>query len=277
MITGSPPIHTSGETKGGDPVRRGIRYIRMSLHPLGLGFLHRRNAWAAAWWSVALPGLGHFYVGSYVKGLILVAWEIVVNHQAQLNLAIYHTLLGRPDLARQVLVMKWAVLYPAIYMLSVWDAYRLAAESNRLCDLEALQRRRHFEYHTMTFYNENSLVKRTPWVSIFWSLALGGGGHFYNMQLFKGVILMGWHLVITLTAGVNDALVYTLHGRGDLAHQAADYQWLLFWPSIYLFNLWNAYVDTVEQNRLYEEAALHWLQRQRAPAPLPDGWLPSRE
>lgn len=240
----------------------GIRFIRMSLHPLGLQQLHRRNPWAAAWWSVALPGLGHFYNGSYFKGFILMTWEIVVNIQSNLNLAIYHSMLGDPQMAGQVLNMRWAILYPPIYMLAVWDAYRVTVEANKLHDLERLQRQRYFEFHTMSFYGQNILLRRNPWVAAFWAAVLGGAGHFHNMQLSKGAMLMAWHLAIWLNSGMSRAVVFTLLGRTDLIPEVINYEWLLFWPSIHMFNVWNAWVDCVGSNNLYDEAELQWLREQ---------------
>ncbi len=238
------------------------RLIKMSLHPLGLQYLNRRNPWAAAWWSVALPGLGHFYNGSFLKGFILMSWEIVVNLQSNLNLAIYHTLLGNPDLAREVLNIRWAILYPPVYMLAIWDAYRVTVEGNKLWDLERLQQHRYFDYHTMTFYGQNMLVRRNPWVAAFWAAALGGAGHFHNMQLVKGIMLMSWHLAIWLNSGMSKAVFYTLIGRTDLIAEVINYQWLLFWPSVHMFNVWNAWVDCIGLNNLYDEAELHWFRLQ---------------
>ncbi|MFZ5824296.1 MAG: hypothetical protein ACOY94_08215 [Bacillota bacterium] len=241
------------------------KYVKMTLHPLGVQGLTQRSPWAAAWWSVALPGLGHFYLGSFAKGFILISWEIVINTMANLNLAIYYTLIGDVPQAAQVLELKWVVLYPGIYMLAIWDSYRVAVEENRLYDLERLQAKRFFEYHTTAFFGQNMLLKRNPWVPVFWSAVLGGAGHFHNMQLIKGAMLMGWYLVIVIKSSLSQAVVYTLLGQYDLAQQVVDYQWILFWPSIHLFNIWNAYVDCVEQNKLYDEAQYYWLKEQEKP------------
>lgn len=242
--------------------KAGIRLAKMSLSPWGLNFLHRRNPWAAAWWSVALPGLGHLYCGSYVKGLVLMSWEIAINLQGNLNLSIYHTLLGDTEMAKQVLNMRWTILYPPIYLLSVYDAYRVAVETNKLYDLERLQRSRYFEFHTMTFLGQNMLLRRNPWVAAFWALTLGGAGHFHNMQLLKGLVLMMWHMAIWIESGMSQAVALTLLGRTAEIGQVINYEWLLFWPSIHMFNVWNAWVDCVDQNNLYDEAELHWMRAQ---------------
>lgn len=242
-----------------------LRYVKMSMHPLGLHGLARRSPWAAAWWSVALPGLGHFYLGSFTKGFIFMVWEIGVNTMANLNLAIYHSILGNFEQAQEVLVLKWAVLYPGVYLLAIWDAYRVAVENNRLYDLERLQEQRYFEYHTKAWYGSNWLLKCNPWWAAFWSVILGGGGHFLNMQLLKGVILMGWYLLISIQSGLSEAAIHTLLGQYEMAHQVVDYQWLLFWPSIHMFNIWDAYEDCVQQNKLHDEALYYWLKEQEKP------------
>lgn len=212
-----------------------------------------------------MPGLGHLYLGSFTKGIILMTWEIVVNAQANLNLAIYYSLLGNGEQAKQVLDLQWALLYPPFYMVTVWDAYRLAVENNRLYDLERLQSQRAFQYHTRAFYGQNMLQTRNPWMAVFWAAMLGGAGHFHNMQLLKGTVLMGWYLVVAIKSGLNIALYHTLTGEFDLAKQVVDYEWLLFWPSVYLFNIWDAYHDCVEQNKLCDEAQYYWLKRQYGP------------
>ena len=242
-----------------------MRYQKMILRIWGINHLHRRNPWVAAWWAAALPGLGHFYLGSYFKGFVLMTLEILINQAAHLNLAIHYSIIGQPGKAQQVLNMQYVLIYPLFYLLSIWDAYRLAVEGNRLFDLEQRQKQRRFRVQQLTFWGSHALVRRTPWVSVAMSCFTMGGGHFYNGQLFKAVILMSWHLVITIYAGAAMAFYHTLLGRPDLANQSLNYQWALFWPSIFFFNLWNSYVDCVELNRLHDEAKRYWCEREFGP------------
>lgn len=242
------------------------RYRKMIMTPLGVNFVHTCNPWVAVWWSVALPGLGHFYLGAHLKGFILMSLEIILNNLSHLNLAIYHSLLGDVARAREVLVMKWAFLYPAVYLLSFWDAYRLAVELNWLAKLEAQQPQRHFNYQHLCIWGHGMLVKRSPWVAWFWSTFVFGAGHLYNSQLLKGAMLMGWQIALIALASASNAVYLTLLGQGRLAAESVDYQWLLFLPSMYLFSMWDAYHDCVEQNKLAEEAQWDWLGRQRGRA-----------
>ena len=45
-------------------------------------------------WSIALPGFGQILNGKYLKGVLLIALEILVNVQANFNLAIIYSFHG---------------------------------------------------------------------------------------------------------------------------------------------------------------------------------------
>lgn len=46
------------------------------------------------WLSATFPGLGHIRLGSYLKGFILIALEIIINIKADLNLSILYSFTG---------------------------------------------------------------------------------------------------------------------------------------------------------------------------------------
>lgn len=252
------------------------RFIKMKLTPFGMGWLHRRNPWVALACSVALPGLGHFYCGAYGRGFILMTWEIVVNQLSRLNLAIFLTVMGHMDKARLVVNYEWLLFYPVFYMVSIWDSYRLAVDINARCDIEEAQPVRHFETMALSPWGVAFLGKRNPWLSFFLAAFLGGGGHIYNFMLSKAAMLMGWHLLIWMNSGLGASIIAIVRGDWVEAHHALDYQWLLFFPSLHIFNMWNAYSDTVELNRLYEEELAYFIQQTTAqqPAALPSGGTP---
>lgn len=238
-----------------------MRYKKMTMQPLGIFHLHRRNPWAAVWWSVACPGLGHLYLNAWLRSMLFKGWEIALNTGSHLNLAIYHTLSGNPEMARQVLDLRWAILYPPLYALAMWDTYQLAVENNKLYDLEQCQRRHRFQYHTQSFWGEAFLARRSPWMAMVMSTFVMGGGHFYIGQVLMGLSLMVSQAVIFLGGRFTGAVALTLLGKPVLAGQSVDYQWLLFWPGLQVFSMWLAYVDCVELNRLCENAKLYWLQQ----------------
>ncbi|HYG58438.1 MAG TPA: hypothetical protein VD902_10295 [Symbiobacteriaceae bacterium] len=237
------------------------RYLKMKLSPMGISWLHLRNPWMALACSIALPGLGHFYCGAYLRGFLLMSWEITVNHLGRVNQAIFLTLMGHADKAQQVVDYEWVLIYPVFYVLAMWDAYRLCVDLNNRCESEKRQAKRQFEVMALSMMDLTILGKRNPWMALFLSLLLGGGGHFYNFSLVKAVMLMGWHLAIWLNSGMNQAIVAMAKGNWEQVHQVLDYQWLLFFPSIHVFNMWNAYSDTVELNKLYEEEQEYFLHQ----------------
>lgn len=249
------------------------RYPKMSMDYLGIGFVHKRNPWVALACSVALPGLGHFYCGAYFRGFVLMSWEIAVNILGRVNHGIFLTVIGHAEKAQLVINYRWAMIYPVFYVLSMWDAYRIAVDLNKCTELEKRQPRRQFPPPvTLTFWEFTYLTKRNPLMALFLSIFLGGAGHFYNNKPIKAVMLMGWHLAIWLNAGLNRALLATLQGDWQAAHSLIDYQWLLFWPSMHLFNIWNAWDDSVELNKLADESLEVWLRDvtgQEPPNPLP--------
>lgn len=219
-----------------------------------MNYLARHNPWTAVWWSVALPGLGQIYLGLHVRGIILMAWEILVNHEARLNLAIYHSLLGDIATARSVICYEWAVIYPLFYIFSMYDAYQSCMELNRLCDLERLQQRRTFDRVAISPVGIGVLTRRNPIMTALWSAGLPGLGQVSNDRTIKALILMGWYLAIVLLSGMARASYHTLLGELQQASLDLDYQWLLFWPSIYLYGIVDAYTDTLNQNNICDDS-----------------------
>ncbi|HWI63889.1 MAG TPA: hypothetical protein VNT75_18800 [Symbiobacteriaceae bacterium] len=243
-----------------------LRYTKMKIGPMGTVHLHRRNPWMALACSVAMPGLGHFYCGAYLRGAILMVWEIALNQYGRVNSAILLSAMGHNLEAQAVVRYQWALMYPLFYVLAMWDSYRLAADLNHVAELERRQPRHTFHALSLTLGEVNYMGRRNPWVAAFLSLVLAGAGHLYNFQLIKALVLMGWHIAIWLNSGLNSALIATLHGEWHAVHRLIDYQWLLFLPSIHVFNVWNAYHDAIELNNLYEEGVTHFLREVTAGA-----------
>ncbi|KIL42173.1 membrane protein [Gordoniibacillus kamchatkensis] len=75
-------------------------------------------------WSIALPGFGQLLNGRYVKGLLLVALEFVINWQADLNEVIILSFHGDIKQAIQLADYHWLMFYPCVYMFGIWDAYK---------------------------------------------------------------------------------------------------------------------------------------------------------
>jgi hypothetical protein len=81
-------------------------------------------------WSIALPGFGQLLNGKYVKGLVLIALEIIINTRSNLNEVIIFSFHGQIQEAIGQTNYHWLMFYPCIYMFGIWDAYRDAGNEN---------------------------------------------------------------------------------------------------------------------------------------------------
>ncbi|MFD2706248.1 hypothetical protein [Salibacterium lacus] len=77
-------------------------------------------------WSIALPGFGHLILRKYVKGLLLVFLEILVNVFGNFNTIIILSFNGKIAQAIEQTNYQWLMFYPCLYFFSIWDAYREA-------------------------------------------------------------------------------------------------------------------------------------------------------
>ncbi|PLS02815.1 hypothetical protein [Neobacillus cucumis] len=80
----------------------------------------------AVLWNIALPGFTQLLTGQYIKGVLFVVLEFIVNANSHFNRAIMHSFLGEINQAERVLDYQWLMFYPCLYMFSMWDAYRFA-------------------------------------------------------------------------------------------------------------------------------------------------------
>ncbi|MBM7659976.1 hypothetical protein JOC85_000743 [Bacillus mesophilus] len=82
-----------------------------------------------------------------------------------------------------------------------------------------------------------------PVEMIFWSIALPGFGQLLNRQYIKALLLVLLEFLINLQGGINLAIVHSFQGNIDLAIQTVDYRWIMFYPCLYVFAMWDAYIS----------------------------------
>lgn len=80
----------------------------------------------AVLWNIAFPGFTQLLTGQYIKGVLFVILEFIMNVNSHFNRAIMHSFLGEIRQAEMVVDYQWLMFYPCIYMFSMWDAYRFA-------------------------------------------------------------------------------------------------------------------------------------------------------
>jgi hypothetical protein len=244
--------------KYGEPAaRRPVAYLGL----LGTTQLHLRNPFVIACWSVAFPGMGHLLLSKYLRGFVLFIWEVVVNYKARINLLILYSFLGDFERAKQVVDIKWMSFYIPLYLFSVWDSYRTTIDLNHAYML-ASREDALVKPFKISEIEINYLDKRQPWVSAAWSLFIPGGGQLYIHRLITAFFLITWWIVICLNSNFLPAMHYTLFGDFQQAKSVLDMQWLLNIPSVYFFAMYDAYVNTVSNNKLYDWEQTKFLKTQ---------------
>jgi hypothetical protein len=85
--------------------------------------------------------------------------------------------------------------------------------------------------------NEGKLEK------LLWSIAIPGFGQLLNGKYFKGSILIILEFLINTNSNLNSIIMLSFNGRINEAIQVTNFQWLLFYPCVYVFAMW----DSVKQ------------------------------
>ena len=75
---------------------------------------------------------------------------------------------------------------------------------------------------------------------ILWSIALPGFGQILNGKLFKGILLIALEFVINVQSNLNTVIIHSFQGEIQLAIDQTNYQWLMFYPCLYMFSMWDA-------------------------------------
>jgi hypothetical protein len=75
-------------------------------------------------WSIALPGFGQLLNGKYIKGIIFILLEVIINVQANFNELIISSFQGNISLAIQQTNFQWLMFYPCVYFFAMWDAFK---------------------------------------------------------------------------------------------------------------------------------------------------------
>lgn len=76
-----------------------------------------------------------------------------------------------------------------------------------------------------------------------WSIALPGFGQFLNGKYFKGSILIILEFLINIKSSFNQIIILSFHFEIAHAIDIVNYQWLMFYPCIYFYAIWDAVKD----------------------------------
>jgi TM2 domain-containing membrane protein YozV len=228
------------------------RRYKAHVSTLGTTQLHLRNPYIIAWWSAAFPGFGHLLLSKYLRGYALFLWEVVVNLNAHVNLSMVYSFQGNIDMAKDVLNTRWLLMYIPVYIFGIWDSYRTTVDMNRVYLLADREDHR-FNTYAIGALEINYLDKRNPVLSIIWSLFIPGLGQLYIHRILTALFVIVGLVVFFYYSHVQEAGSLLILGKVKEATSVLNPEWLLFLPSHYGFSLYDSYMNTVENNKLFEK------------------------
>lgn len=232
---------------------------------LGTTQIHARNPYTIAAWSLAFPGFGHFLLNKYLRGYALVVWEMLINQKIQLNLAMVYSFNGHFEAAKQVLDPRYMALYIPVYLFAIWDSYRTTVDMNKI-HLLAKRENGPINVFSIGAFEVNYLDKRKPWLAMLWSAGIPSVGQLYLHRVVLALFILVYTVVIVHFSNFILAVHYLILGELQMSTAALNPQWVMYLPSLYCFSLYDAYTNSVENNKLFDDdLKQHLLQRYQPP------------
>ncbi|NYV67232.1 hypothetical protein HYI36_18335 [Bacillus sp. Gen3] len=234
------------------------RYVA-NVSVVGTTQVHLRNPYIIGWWSAAFPGFGHLLLSKYIRGYMLFMWEVIVNLKSHLNLAMVYSFQGKIDIAKDVLDTRWLLMYIPVYLFAIWDSYRTTIDLNKVYLLAEHEKHR-INSFSLGAIEINYLDKRSPFLSVIWSLFIPGLGQLYIHRILTAFFVIIWLVIFFYFSHALEAISLLFLGKVQKSISVLDPQWLLFIPSVYGFSIFDSYMNTVENNKLYEKEQRKYLQ-----------------
>lgn len=221
--------------------------------------IHLRNPSIVAWWSAAFPGFGHLLLSKYLRGFVLFICEVIVNLQAHVNLGIIYTFQGEIDKVIHVLDTKWLLLYMPVYLFGIWDSYRTTIDLNKVYILADHEEHR-FNSFSIGAVEINYLDKRKPIQAVLCSLFSPGLGQLYIHRIGAAFFVIIWAIIFFYYSHFLEAVFLLLTGEVKQSTAVLNAEWMLFLPSLYGFAIFDSYMNTVEDNKLFDKEQRRFLK-----------------
>jgi hypothetical protein len=228
------------------------RRYKAHVSIFGTTQIHLRNPYIIAWWSAAFPGFGHLLLSKYLRGFVLFIWEVIVNIQAKVNLAMIYSFQGEIDRAKDVLDTRWLLIYIPVYLFGIWDSYRTTVDMNKVYLLAEGESHR-FNSFSIGALEINYLDKRDPVMAVLWSLFVPGLGQLYIHRILSAFFVVIWTVTFAYFSYSLEAISLLFLGKIQESTAVIAPEWLLFFPSIYGFAVFDSYMNTIENNKLYKK------------------------
>jgi hypothetical protein len=236
------------------------RYPKGSISSFAINFIQMRNPYIIAWWSMALPGFGHITQGRFILGVFLITWEFYANIHSNLNEAIFYSLTGQFEAAKAVINLRVYLLYLPIYLMAIWDSFKITIEINQLTILS--EREGAYISPPLTFSDleVNYLAKKNPLMAVFWTLFAPGLGHMYLKRMMMGFFILFIFIINVYYSKALLAFHLLVRGNFAAATRVVDKEWFLFFPSLYAFSIYDAYKNATEYIKLFKTEQKRYLE-----------------
>lgn len=86
-------------------------------------------------------------------------------------------------------------------------------------------------------------MNKNVFEKLIWSIALPGFGQYLNGEYFKGTIFLVLEFLINIQSNFNQVILMSFHWEIIEAIKHTNYQWLMFYPCLYFFSMWDAVKD----------------------------------
>jgi hypothetical protein len=86
---------------------------------------------------------------------------------------------------------------------------------------------------------------------VLWSIAFPGFGQILNKQVTKGLVFILLELIINVKSNLNEVIISSFQGNIEIAIEQTKYSWLMFYPCIYIYAIYDAYKNSGDQKSPY--------------------------
>jgi len=86
---------------------------------------------------------------------------------------------------------------------------------------------------------------------IMWSIALPGFSQLLMKKYWKGTLFIALEFIINVNSNFNESIMQSFLWNIDEAIEIIDFQWIMFYPCLYMFAMWDAYRAVMDQEDEY--------------------------
>ncbi|MFB3168950.1 hypothetical protein P5G62_017650 [Neobacillus sp. 179-C4.2 HS] len=87
--------------------------------------------------------------------------------------------------------------------------------------------------------------------AVLWSIAFPGFSQLLSGQYIKGIFFVILEFIINVNSHFNSAIMYSFLGEIKKAESILNYQWLMFYPCVYMFAMWDGYRSAMPVDEKY--------------------------